>query len=120
MNRILRHQSLLGIIVLGIAVSSCASNPKVSLKEQTGIAACKAAVVKRLNSERDVFRYEVSAKNSECNPALQESIIEASKGECRGLIDARGSCSYSFANKTVIAEKMRAGTDFSRYEVRSW
>jgi hypothetical protein len=120
MKRFFRRQILLNIVVLSLTLLSCASDPKVSLKEQSGISACKAAVAKRLDSERDVFRYEVSAKIAECIPALQQSIVEASKGECRGLIDARGSCSYSFGNKTAMAERARSADDFSRYEVRSW
>lgn len=88
---------------------------------QTGIAVCKSAIVKPLSSEHgDVFRFAVSAKPGQCAPSLPASIIQASKGDCRGLIDVQGSCSYTFQNRTVIAEKVASSGNISRYEVRSW
>lgn len=110
---------LLTLIVSGL-LASCASNPKKALVQQTGIVPCMEAVVKPLKSERDVSRFELSAKLAKCKPDLSTSIIQASMGECRGLIDLRGSCSYSFGRRTVIAERILAAGDVSRYEVRSW
>lgn len=112
--------SLVVLFTSGLLVS-CASNPKKMLSQQTGIVVCRAAVVKSLASEHgDVFRFDVSAKQDECDPSLSSSIIKASKGDCRGLIDRKGSCSYAFGHRTVIAENASASDNVSRYEVRSW
>lgn len=110
------------LIILGVGfLVSCARNPKNDLLQQTGIVVCRSAIVKPLSSDHgDVFRFAVSARPEECIPSLPEAIINASKGGCRGLIDIRGSCSYPFRNKTVIAEKVPSSDDISRYEIRSW
>jgi hypothetical protein len=109
-------------ILLGVGfLASCASNPKKNLLQQTGIVVCSSAIVKPLSSDHgDVFRFAVSAKSEGCIPSLPAAIINASKGGCRGLIDIRGSCSYAFGNRTVIAEKVPSSGDISRFEVRSW
>ena len=121
MRLILADLRSLAILVLGVSISSCASDPKKLLSQQTGIDVCRAAMVKPLRSEHgDVFRFELSARLAECQPSIPLSVVEASKGDCRGLIDLKGSCSYSFGNRTVIAEKMPVTSDVSRYEVRSW
>lgn len=121
MNRVdICASSSIALLLAGL-LASCASNPKQALITQTGIAVCKSAIVERLSSEHgDVFRFAVSAKPEECEPSLPISIIQASKGDCRGLIDIRGSCSYTFENKTVIAEKVASPSNISRYEVKSW
>lgn len=120
MTRVLKINLLIAFMFVSGSLSSCTSNLRKDLVRQTGIAPCKASTVKLLDSEQDVSRFELLAKFSECKPAFTESIIQASQGGCRGLIDVQSSCSYSFNNKTVIAEKMPSAGDVNRYEVRSW
>jgi hypothetical protein len=77
--------------------------------------------VTSLNSDYgDVSRFAVSASPEECMPSLSTSIINASKEDCRDLIDMRGGCSYAFGHRTVMVEKMPSSGNIILYEVRSW
>jgi len=102
-------------------VSSCATDPKRLLLQQAGITVCKAASVKMLKDEHgDVFKFRVSASDKECAPSLSDSIVQASKGDCRDLIRSKGACSYNFGHKTVIAEKGAAADGQKIYMIRTW
>jgi hypothetical protein len=111
---------LLGVGLLGL-LAACTSNPRKTLLLQTGITACRSAIVKPLHSDyEDVSRFAVSASPEECIPSLSTAIINASKGDCRDLIDMRGGCSYAFGHRTVMVEKMSKSGNINLYEIISW
>ena len=119
------NHSVLALPVLLLSaglLATCASDPRKSLTEQTGIVSCDSASVRAVRSEQgDVFRFEISADRRTCAPPLMQSIVEASQGTCRSLLKKQGACAYSFRKRTVGVEESKdrsGGVD--RYAVRSW
>ncbi len=68
---------------------------------------------------RDVLTFDISVPK-ECQPSLDASIILASQGACRGLIELKGACSYTFRNYTVMAEKILEDDSLTHYKIKSF
>lgn len=82
------------------------ADPRTELRTRTRIVPCAAAVVRFVDSPYpDVSRYSLAADPRRCVPALDASILAASRGGCRDFLERNGRCGYNSGTHQVMVQR---------------
>lgn len=98
-----------GSALLSRFLASCVEDPRALLTELSDIRPCAEATVRLVETPyRDLVRFEVLTDTRTCRPALEQSIVTASRGECRDVLARNGACYYVAPRKQVTVHRAPA------------